>query len=71
MAGEVEHNKCSVCGKEGPVLRKYFRYDIDCDCCVGDHHFHFVYHCNGCEPKEPETTKISLLTSTLHKIQEV
>lgn len=27
-----EFGKCDICGKEGPLNRKYFHYDFKCEC---------------------------------------
>lgn len=52
--GESEAGKCEVCGKENVGLRrKYYYYNITCECCGGDDHFEFIRHCNDCTPKPP------------------
>jgi hypothetical protein len=67
--GEVEAGRCPVCGKEDvPLNRKYYHYDIECQC-HNPKHFEIVWHCNECEaPKEPMVTKIELKTETLKKL---
>ena len=38
MSSENEIGTCSICGKEHvPVNRKYYRYNIPCECCIGKH----------------------------------
>lgn len=38
MSTEIEIGTCSMCGKEHTqVNRKYYRYDIPCECCIGEH----------------------------------
>lgn len=32
--GDIEFAKCDVCGQEAPVSRKYYYYDVKCDCCI-------------------------------------
>lgn len=57
---EQETGTCSVCGKHAaPVVRTYYRYDIDCDCC-NKKHFHIVWHHPHCNPKPPPGIKIFL-----------
>lgn len=65
--GEQEINICSGCKQEDVVSRKYFYYDIKCDCCNSekDPHFEIVYHCKNCVPFPPK--KISVY---LNPIQE-
>lgn len=64
MGGDIEHGTCSVCKAEGPINRKYYHYDLLCQCHMPKH-FEMVYHCNNCEPVEPDTTKITIDTTIL------
>jgi hypothetical protein len=67
MGGDVEWGTCEYCGKEGPVDRTYFRYDIDCNCC-NNNHFEIVWHCSKCEPTDPGVKKIELSNELKHKL---
>lgn len=60
MGGNNEYGVCRFCNTVGNVNRKYYRYDVKCDCCnsKNDYHFEYVKHCNSCEPKPP--TKITV-----------
>lgn len=52
----VEYGKCDVCGKEGTLKRKYYYYDIKCDCCLNGgkrEHFEIVRYCEKCKPTPP------------------
>lgn len=62
MAGDSEIGTCDICKKEKPLSRKYYKYDIVCDCCNGDNdkHFDYVSHCNTCLPKPPRTTTVHI-----------
>lgn len=51
--GDAMYGKCDCCGKDSGLKRKYYYYDVVCDCCSGDTHFHIVNHCRDCEPKPP------------------
>jgi hypothetical protein len=66
MAGDIEYGACEVCYKEAPLSRKYYHYDIKCEC-HSPKHFEIVRHCKDCTPKEPKTTKIRYKTSDLKK----
>lgn len=55
-----EEGSCSVCGEYGAVQRRYFHYDVDCDCCNGSQHFKFLYHCSDCVPKAPTKIRITI-----------
>jgi hypothetical protein len=60
MQTSAELGQCDYCGKESSLYRKYYHYDIKCDCCIGDMHFHVVRHCKSCIPKPPSSIKIVL-----------
>jgi len=67
MGGCIEFGKCEICNKETNLNRKYFRYDIKCEC-HSPNHFELVIHCNDCIPIEPKLTKIDIKTETLNKL---
>ena len=51
---EVEIGKCDMCGRRNVALfRKYYYYNIDCECCSGQQHFEIVKYCSGCVPEPP------------------
>lgn len=54
---EQLYSKCEICGEEGVLRRKYFYYDIKCEC-HSPRHFEMVEHCILCIPKEPEKTTV-------------
>lgn len=60
MSGDMESGKCSCCGNLAIVNRKYYHYDIKCDCCNGDEHFEIIYYCENCEPRPPSRVHIVL-----------
>jgi hypothetical protein len=60
MSGNVEIGKCDCCGKDGTLSRKYYYYDVKCECCNGDTHFEIIKHCASCIPRPPENIKIVL-----------
>lgn len=57
--GEMEFGKCEICGKEAPLLRKYYHYNIKCECCSPTH-FVLIRHCEDCMPKPPREIKVVL-----------
>ena len=57
---EQESGKCGCCGKNKPLARRYYYYNINCECCGGGGHFEIVRYCESCAPKPPETIKVSL-----------
>lgn len=56
---KMEYGACDYCGFTGPVSRKYYKYDIGCDC-HSPKHFEIVYYCRNCKPQEPVSTIIEL-----------
>lgn len=65
--GDVEYGKCPTCNTEGPLERRYYHYDIKCECHSPDH-FEIVWYCKNCSPKEPEFTRIHLHTAKLRRL---
>ena len=57
--GELEFGICDVCGKEGILRRKYYYYDLYCDCHIGEH-FELVKYCGECKPKPPLQTVVEV-----------
>lgn len=53
MSGDQELTRCSICGHKSVVERKYYYYDINCECCNGKHHFEIVRYCSKCKPEPP------------------
>lgn len=66
---EIEFGKCDYCGKKAPLRRKYFYYDIKCDC-HSPRHFELRYHCKDCIPTVPHETKVTYLSSSLVPIED-
>ena len=60
MSGDIECGNCDMCNNQAPLSRKYYIYDIKCECCDGkdDDHFEIVRYCSECEPKPPKTVKV-------------
>ena len=51
MNGEMEYGSCDVCGaKDVAVSRKYYYYDIKCEC-HSPTHFEIVWYCEQCKDK--------------------
>ena len=54
---EQEKGCCKICMKYKAVNRKYYYYDFKCDC-HSPQHFEIVNHCDNCEPKAPDFTRV-------------
>jgi hypothetical protein len=55
--GEQEFGRCPICGEDKPLIRKYYYYNIKCDCCSPTH-FELRYHCKDCKPQKPFTVRV-------------
>lgn len=52
MGGEIEIDYCDICHKKTQVQRKYYHYNVACECC-GTNHFEIVRYCKDCVPRPP------------------
>ncbi len=59
---EHEFEKCDICKVKAILSRKYYRYNIKCDCCnrKKDFHFEIVKHCTDCLPYPPKRISVVL-----------
>ncbi len=65
--GDIEYGNCDICNIQAPLTRRYYRYDIKCDCCNGskDDHFEIVRYCLDCKPKPPR--RISVVMKPINR----
>ncbi len=59
----AESGTCDICKSSNTILnRKYYYYNIKCDCCnsKNDNHFHIIRHCSLCFPKPPSSINVVL-----------
>lgn len=70
MSGDLESGLCSICKKPKILQRKYYHFDIKCECCGGDTHFEIVWHCESCIPIVPKYTRALLKTSDLTPVSD-
>lgn len=58
--GDIELGFCYMCNKRNiPISRKYYYYDIQCECCICTYedkrvHVECINYCADCEPKPPK-----------------
>ena len=62
--GEIEVGYCDICHKQAQVQRKYYHYDVNCECC-GNNHFEIVKYCENCKPKPPH--RISVIMTPIEE----
>lgn len=68
--GDIESSKCDICKLENVMVsRKYYYYDIKCDCCNGKegNHFEIIRYCSNCIPNPPQ--KISVYIQPINENQ--
>lgn len=63
---DIERGQCDICGNISDLNRKYYHYDIKCEC-HSPCHFELVRHCATCIPTEPKETTIKIKTDNLVK----
>ena len=68
MSGEIEVGYCDICRKKTQVQRKYYHYDIDCECCGGNH-FEIVRYCKDCKPHPPKYISAIVIPKELQSQQ--
>ena len=58
--GDIEYGNCGMCDQLATLQRRYYKYDIKCECCnrKNDNHFEIVRYCNKCKPKPPAKLKV-------------
>lgn len=61
--GDIESGNCDICkATDVQISRRYYHYDIKCDCCNGkeDNHFEIVRYCANCQPKPPRKATVHI-----------
>ena len=58
-ASDIEIGYCDICHKKKQIKRKYYYYDVNCDCCGSSQgHFEIIKYCDKCTPKPPKRINI-------------
>lgn len=62
MSGDIEYGSCDICKTQGPLSRKYYRYDVKCECCNAkdDDHLEIIRHCSECDPRPPRQISVMI-----------
>jgi hypothetical protein len=59
--GDIEVGYCDICHKKAQLQRKYYYYDVNCDCCGSSQgHFEIVKYCDECTPKPPKRINVMM-----------
>ncbi|MGN1342763.1 MAG: hypothetical protein ACI4VL_06185 [Bacilli bacterium] len=61
MSGDLEFGVCDICGKNSCLKRKYYYYNIKCEC-HSPNHFEVIKYCKQCasKVKPPKEIKVIL-----------
>ena len=65
----VKYNRCDMCNNIGNIKEKYYYYNINCDCCDGNH-FEIVRYCEKCEPKPSPKISVYIQPDTEFKTND-
>ena len=58
---DIEVDYCDTCHKKKQIKRKYYYYDVNCDCCGSPQgHFEIVRYCDECTPNPPKRINIMM-----------
>lgn len=71
MSGDIEWGICPTCGNYTQLFRKYYYYDINCECCRSNKgHFEIVRHCKDCKPIPPYSISVCMEFYDCEPIEE-
>lgn len=60
MSGSIEIGVCDLCHEQAKLVRRYYHYALNCDCCLGGKHFELIRYCEDCKPTAPNRIRIVL-----------
>lgn len=63
---DEEYGICDMCGNKGIIQRRYYHFDIRCECHLPNH-FEIVHYCKDCVPIMPPETYITLHDEALDR----
>lgn len=66
----IEYGICDICGREANLQRKYYHFNIKCEC-HSPKHFEMVKYCSDCVPLRPAETTIEMFDPIDEKIKKI
>ena len=66
----IEYGTCDVCGREANLQRKYYYFNIKCECHLPKH-FELIKYCSDCVPLRPAETTIEIFDPIDEKIKKI
>lgn len=67
---DIEYGTCDVCGREANLQRKYYHFNIKCEC-HSPKHFEMIKYCSDCVPLRPAETTIEIFDPIDEKIKKI
>ena len=67
---DIEYGICDVCGREANLQRKYYHFNIKCEC-HSPKHFEMIKYCSDCVPLRPAETTIEIFDPIDEKIKKI
>lgn len=66
----TEYGICDICGREANLQRKYYHFNIKCECHLPTHS-EMVKYCSDCVPLRPAETTIEIFDPVDEKIKKI
>ena len=66
----IEYGICDICGREANLQRKYYHFNIKCECHLPTHS-EMVKYCSDCVPLRPAETTIEIFDRIDEKIKKI
>jgi hypothetical protein len=66
----IEYGICDICGREANLQRKYYHFNIKCECHLPTHS-EMVKYCSDCVPLRPAETTIEIFDPVDEKIKKI
>ena len=67
---DIEYGICDICGREANLQRKYYYFNIKCECHLPTHS-EMVKYCSDCVPLRPAETTIEIFDPIDEKIKKI
>ena len=67
---DIEYGICDVCGREANLQRKYYYFNIKCEC-HSPKHSEMIKYCSDCVPLRPAETTIEIFDPIDEKIKKI
>ena len=64
----IEYGICDICGREANLQRKYYHFNIKCECHLPTHS-EMIKYCSDCVPLRPAETTIEIFDPIDEKIK--